>query len=172
VLRVRLIAPLEQRVRNVQRRDHVDADEARRHIHAVDQQRIGWTRFLYGVDWQDPSLYDLVINLERLDVESACGVVRAAATSKTFTADDASRKVMGDLLLASRIRADLAAGDDTAHADVEVCADSGHVRIQGKLRDPMVVNAVIAKAKAVPGVAAVDYGTRVMLEAEDKGCCA
>jgi cytidylate kinase len=31
----------------------------------MDRDRRKWTQFLYGLDWGQPSLYDLVINLER-----------------------------------------------------------------------------------------------------------
>lgn len=39
------------------------------------QMRRKWVRFLYRVDWLDPSLYDMVINIGSIGVQSACDLV-------------------------------------------------------------------------------------------------
>jgi len=75
VLRVRLIAPLEYRIAQVEERMHLTRDDAIRHIERVDRERASWTKFLYGVEWNDPSLYDLTLNLEHLDLGGAADVV-------------------------------------------------------------------------------------------------
>ena len=71
---------------------------------------------------------------------------------------------MADLLLASRITAALAAAPQTAYAEVEVRAKDGQVEIEGKIADPALANAVIARARDIEGVRNVRYGTRVMFE--------
>ena len=164
VLRVRLIAPLEYRVAQVRERMHLTGDDAVRHIERVDRERANWTRFLYGVDWHDPTLYDLTVSLERFDLAAACQVVATAAAQPQFQPDEASRKALADLRLASQVRAALAADPSTAHAEVEVHADAGALVILGKLADPRLVEAVVAGARAVAGVRSVEYGTRLMLE--------
>jgi cytidylate kinase len=163
VLRVRLIAPLDYRIAEVGKRKGLSREEAADYIAKVDRERERWTRFLYGVDWHDPSLYDLVLNLEHLDTEAACSAVAATLTHPQFQPDAESLRAFADLHLGSRVRAALAADADTALADVEVRAASGVVEIEGKLADPRLVEGVVAKARAVSGVADVRYGTRVML---------
>jgi cytidylate kinase len=163
VLRVRLIAPLEHRIDQMCKRKGLSRDEAAAHIARVDRERERWTRFLYGVDWHDPSLYDLVLNLEHLDTEAACSAVVATIGHPQFQPDAESLRAFADLHLASRVRAVLAANADTAFADVEVRASAGVVEIEGKLVDPRLVDVVVEKARAVSGVADVRYGTRVML---------
>jgi cytidylate kinase len=165
VLRVRLIAPLDYRIAQVAERLHQTGAEAVRYIERVDSDRERWTRFLYGVNWQDPNLYDMTLNLEHLRLDTACEAIVAVARRPEFEADEASRRAMDDLLLASRVRAALAADTATAHAEIAIRADAGVLEIEGRLVDPVLVGDVIAKASAVPGVLEVKYGTKVMFQA-------
>jgi cytidylate kinase len=164
VLRVRLIAPLTYRTAEVKKRLRLSDSEAEAHIARVDRERERWTRFLYGVDWHDPKHYDLVVNLEHVEIAEACAAVVAVAGSPRFQADAESRQAMTDWLVASRVRAALAMDQETAHAEVEVRVRQGEARIEGKLADPALVQAVIDAARSVEGVTRVDYGTRVMFE--------
>ena len=164
VLRVRLIAPIEFRMAALRTRMGLEEEEAARYIERVDKERVRWTQFLYGADWRDPSLYDLVVNLEHVDLEGACQAVVALAARPCFQADDASRQAMADLLLASRVAAALAADPETANAEVEVRAKAGEVEIEGKIADPVLVNKVTERARTVGGVTGLRYGTRVMFE--------
>jgi cytidylate kinase len=164
VLCIRLIAPMSFRIRMVMERQHLSREEAIRCIENADRQRREWTRFLYGKDWLDPLLYDLLINLKTLDVESAAEVAAAAARREVYQLTDASRKSMDDLVLASRVRAALAADERTASAEVSVQADDGVVSLKGRLRPEGLVEPVIGVASAVEGVRKVD---RRQLDAPD-----
>jgi cytidylate kinase len=164
VLRVRLIAPIEFRIAQLQNRKGLDRREAAQYIERVDTERARWTEFLYGANWQDPSLYDLVVNLEHVDLEGACQAIVALASRPCFQADDTSRQAMADLLLASRVAAMLAAAPETANAEVDVRARSGHVEIEGKIADPLLVQKVNDRAGAIEGVVDIRYGTRVMFQ--------
>jgi cytidylate kinase len=165
VLRVRLIAPIEYRVSQVMTRLGQSREAALSHIDRVDREREQWTRFLYGVDWRDPSLYDMTLSLEHAGLDSACEAIVAMARRPEFQADEASTKAMADLLLASRVRAALARDEATAHAEVNVRADAGVLEIEGRLTDPVLVDDVIGKAGEVSGVTGVKYGTRTMFRA-------
>src|SRR5579875_2310135 len=114
VLRTRIIAPLEFRVGMVQKRLKYSRSDAVAYIEKVDQERRKWTQLLYGVDWGDPSLYDIVINLEHIDIEQACRIICSMAGEKRFEFTADCRQQMDDLALASRVRADLAIHPATA----------------------------------------------------------
>lgn len=153
---VRLIAPVEFRVRMLRERSGRTEVEALDYIQRVDRQREKWTRFLYGVDWLDPHLYDLCINLRTLDVDDAVGLVVGLAEATRFQPTEESRRAMADLVLSSRVGAALAADERTAAAEVEVRADGGVVYIRGRLRPASLVDAVIDVAGCVRGVERVD----------------
>jgi cytidylate kinase len=156
VLCVRLIAPLAYRIGVVMERQALSREAAIRHIEELDRQRKDWTRFLYGVDWLDPSLYDLTISLQTLDVAGAVELVATAARHPAFQPTDQSRRAMADLLLASRVRAALAADRTTASIEVEVRAEGDVVFLKGRVRPASVVDPIIRVAAGVPGVREVD----------------
>jgi cytidylate kinase len=156
VLCVLVVAPLDLRLRMVMERQHVGQDEAARYVERMDRHRREWTRFLYAVDWHDPGLYDLVVNLRLLDVESAVDVVSTAALSEPLQPTGASRRSMANLLVASRVRAALAGDPGTASVEIGVEADGDVVRLQGRVRPLSMVDAVVRIARSVEGVRDVD----------------
>ncbi len=81
VLHVRVSAPREQRVALVQTRCGVPAEVAAARVDASDRARAGYLRRHYGVRWDDPALYDLVLSTARLGVETAVEIICLAATS-------------------------------------------------------------------------------------------
>jgi cytidylate kinase len=164
VLCIRLIAPLPFRIRMVMERQHLSREQAIRCIENADKQRRDWSRFLYGKDWLDPLLYDLLINLKTMDVEAAAEIAAVAARRAEYQPTEASRKAMDDLVLASRVRAALAADETTASVEVAIQADDGVVSLRGKLRPESLVESVVDVAGAVEGVRKVD---RRDLEAPD-----
>ena len=74
-LKVGIVAPLKQRAETFMKRKNVGFAEAKRSIERWDEMRRKWVRFLYRVDWLDPSLYDMVINIGSIGVQSACDLV-------------------------------------------------------------------------------------------------
>jgi cytidylate kinase len=78
VLHVRVEAPLETRTRNVQLKEDLSPLAARQRIAERDQAAEDYLRRFYQIDWSDPSLYHLVINTGKWDVEAAARLVSAA----------------------------------------------------------------------------------------------
>ena len=157
VLRVRIIAPLEFRLAMVRDRLKLSPQESLAYIQKVDEGRRKWTQFLYGVNWEDPALYDLVINLERMSIEEACDLLETVARrQKCFQITEECQAAMDDLALASRIRANLAIDPPTSHLEVEVTASRGAVHIKGKLTTPSELSEVRRVASAVPGITSLN----------------
>ena len=156
VLCVRLIAPVAFRVRNLRERSGMDKEEALAYIETVDREREQWTRFLYGVDWLSPNLYDLCVNLRTMGLQDAVELVVRTAQSAPFQPTEASREAMQDLFLASRVRAALAADTRTAGAEMEVRASGSTVFLRGRLRPASLVDPVLEVVGGVEGVAQVD----------------
>ncbi|MFZ0960193.1 MAG: cytidylate kinase family protein [Terriglobia bacterium] len=157
VLRIRIIAPIEMRLAMVQERLKLTGDEALDYIRKMDEGRKRWTQFLYGVDWEDPALYDLVLNLEHMDIEEACEVIDALArTRKCFELTPECRAELGNLAVAGRVRAALVMNSRTSHLEVEANARGGHVSIRGKVTDTSELVEVRRVAMTVPGVTGLD----------------
>lgn len=136
VLRLRLIAPVETRVRALMEQRGMTRDAAERFIAQVDQHRVRWTRFMYGVDIEEPRLYDVVINLDKTSIESACALVVTTARRPEFTVDDAARLGLADFALASKVRLALAIQPASRGLELDVTARSGVVTLAGKVPRP------------------------------------
>ncbi len=128
LLRLRIVAPFELRVGAVQREQGLGLKAAEKHVLDLDRQRSDWTRFLYGVDWHDPSLYDLVINLEFVTLSEASSMVRELARSQRYRRTPEDQQRIEDLSLASRVQAELGI---TRSSRLEIVAESGTVEIRG-----------------------------------------
>lgn len=152
ILRIRVIAPMEFRIRMVRDRLHYGPSEAAAYIQKMDEQRRRWTSFLYGVDWGDPSLYDLVINLEYMTLETACHIISTAARRRCFELTPACLQGLEDLALASKVKAALAVASSTEGLELEVNAEHGVVEIRGKLSNPEQLMEVKRIALDLPGV--------------------
>ena len=156
ILRVRIIAPIEFRVKMAQGRLHYSRSEALDYIEKMDEERRKWTSYLYGLDWGDPSLYDIVLNLEFVDVCEACETVSTLARQRCFEFTECCQAAMNDLVLASRVRAELALDPATAYLEVEAHATDGVVRLRGAVSHVRDIDDVRRVALSVPGVAGLD----------------
>jgi cytidylate kinase len=157
VLRVRLIAPSVFRMNAAMDRLHCTREAAEAHIQRVDKERARWTRFLYGIDWDSPFLYDVVVNLEDMGVTGACEVIRATAALEEFQPTDVSRKAVKDLALACRIRAALARESATARYEIDVTSSGGVVTLSGSPRDDRVAQTALQIAESTPDVVEVHW---------------
>lgn len=156
VVRVRLIAPMEFRIVAAMERQRLERDAAIEYIQRVDRERMRWTKFLYGVDWSDPHLYDIVVNLEHIDIAGAAAIVRTTAALPEHRTTPASQAALDDLLLASRVRAVLASTSSTSLAEVEVEAHGDTVVLRGRLSSEELIGDVVRVTEGVPGVRLID----------------
>jgi len=105
VLKVRIIASMAERVKAVMQRNRLSRDEAVKHIHKVDEQRRKWSQNLYGIETTDPSLYDVVINIEHLTPEDAVDIICHRVSLKRFHTTPESQQRIEDLSLAANAKA-------------------------------------------------------------------
>ncbi len=161
IARVRVIADEAVRLRAAEEQ-YLGPVAARRRLRQVDQERRAWGRFLVGVEWEDPLLYDLVLNLSHMTVETAATLVTALATRPEFQSTPASRQALANLALASRVSARLTMDPRTAGVPVTVTARTGIVTLAGAIEDTADLDQIVAVAQEVPGVEAVDSVLHVL----------
>jgi cytidylate kinase len=157
VLRVRIIAPFEQRVRQWIRRVAAQSGETPNQravvdlIRRDDGEKAGRMRYLYEVDIVDPNLYDLVVNTERLKCEPVVEMLERAVCRPEMATTDAGRQVVAARALASRVQVALATHPETRRYRVTVEADAGVVTLEGTA----ALDRAVEVARTVPGVAQV-----------------
>ncbi|MCB2148744.1 MAG: cytidylate kinase-like family protein [Deltaproteobacteria bacterium] len=74
-LSIRVIAPLETRVKNVAKEFGVTREEAKRRVINRENRRSTFIRQSFNADVADPRNYDLVINTQKLNLDAALGAV-------------------------------------------------------------------------------------------------
>lgn len=162
VIGVRVIADMEFRVTAAMRQRNFTRKEAVAYIEKVDKERRQWTRFLFDVGWDDPSLYDLVLHLGRMSIATACDVVVRLTERDEFKPTAASTKAMQNLALSSRAAAVLARDPRTRGAVVQVVANDGVVTVTGTSQSPSVLEAIPAAVRQVEGVTDVRNEVRFL----------
>jgi cytidylate kinase len=82
VLHVRFVGSLEKRVERLRQFEGVSAKAARKLIHETDRARERYLRKYFKKDIDDPLLYDLVLNTDRISDESAMHLIAEAALAR------------------------------------------------------------------------------------------
>jgi cytidylate kinase len=104
VLKVRILADMEDRVRLEMEREGLSEEKARRLLRKDDEERRKWTLALEGKDPWDPSLYDMIIHIHRITVEDSIGIICSTVGLEHFKTTPESQKAVDDLLLACQVK--------------------------------------------------------------------
>jgi cytidylate kinase len=163
VVCVRVTRSFAKRVAWLQ--DHLGNDDvgfAEEEIRRSDRSHAARMHAQFGVTWGDPLLYDLVLNTDRVSVESCAQQIEALARRPEFAATDASRALLQNLALDARVRAALRADEATREVDVTIASDAGRVVLTGMVLRADELPAAARVAGAVPGVTAVDSRLKMM----------
>lgn len=92
VLKVRIIAEMEERIAYMMKRENVSKEDAGQLVKKVDEERTKWSLKLYGIDTWDSRLYDLVINIGKVTIDHAVDLVCQTVQLKAFQPTTESQK--------------------------------------------------------------------------------
>jgi cytidylate kinase len=147
----------EKRIARVMEENHVDRAVAEKIIERSDHDRSGFIRFAYSEDWLDPRLYDLILNTDKMSVNSAAMMVVDAAKSDEIKACGIdSVHALGKLSLQRKIEsALLEAGALNPHLFVTV-EEMDLVRIFGVAGSNEEKQLVEKTVRTIPGVKRVE----------------
>lgn len=81
-LRVRVVCPLEKRVRGYAQRQGLSFAEARQHVVRTDADRADYVQFHFRRDVENASDYDLVLNAGTYDLDEMAALTLAAYEAK------------------------------------------------------------------------------------------
>jgi cytidylate kinase len=161
VLRVRVIADVEFRIKAAMERNNLSREKAIKFIKDIDEKRVKWTRFLYHADWYDPALYDIVINLEHISIDDACGLVSYIVSLDKFKSTAETRKIMDDMVLSTEVRATVAREAGNSDGGIEIEADGGAITISGSVGSLVEADKIREIARKMPGVKEINSKMRI-----------
>lgn len=155
VLRVRITAPEGVRAERVAHQQGIPPDAALNLVRQTDRERIARIRFLYHVDWDDPLLYDLMVNTDRLPVPRAVRLVQEVLAEERFQPSPDARRELTDLSLVAQGRAALLANPSLRHLQLSLTCKNGQIHISGMVEQEGQRQLAQELVGKIPGVAGV-----------------
>jgi cytidylate kinase len=156
VLKVLLTAPMDARIEQVKARNNISDTAARRHVEELDKARSRRLMAMFGVDWRDPSRFDLIVNLGRMSVTAAQRLICEAVHLPDYQVTPASKQAFEDFALAARVKAVLAMSSDMPRSQLDIHASQGKVSVTGSIPNWLSEESLLAKIKQIPGVREVN----------------
>lgn len=156
VLRVRIIAPFEDRVERWAEREWLDPDRARILVRKSDQQRAGFIKYYFDRDWDDSLGYDLVINTQRLSEETAVRLICDGIKDRNLTESKAEyKRVLADLVLRKRVEIAICSAREIDLGLMDITAQEGTITLAGQLHSETERQQAITLTEKTVGVRTV-----------------
>jgi cytidylate kinase len=159
VLCVRICAPMPFREKILmQRRGLKEAALARHAIECSDAAHNGTIERLFGIDWEDPRLYSIVLNTARVPVEDCVEQIVRLAESPAFEETEQSRGALKDELILARVHdaIDERFGSDSLHLGFEAHVSDGTVTLTGATTDEKLIVDAVRLLHRIAGVRRVE----------------
>ena len=119
VMKVRIIANMEERIREEMLRENCSADEARYTLKKDDEERRKWGMHLYGRDTWDSRLYDMVLHIDTMTADGAVSIIEQTIKNDIFKATAESLEKMKLRTLLATIQAKIVTISPCATVEVE-----------------------------------------------------
>jgi len=151
VLKIRISANIEDRVREEMIRENIPAEEARMVLVNDDAERRQWGLQIFGQDSWNAQLYDMILHIGNLSVDQAVSIILHAMEQPCFKSTPESCRMLADEALAARVEASLV----KVFPKVIVDAGNGEVfiNVRGSLADEKNISEkVIRLTEKVDGV--------------------
>jgi len=167
ILKVRIDANLEDRIKEEMRREHISEKEARNILKKDDEERRKWSMYLYGIDTKDTTLYDIVLHIDNLGVDDAVEILADIAKRPCFQTTRESQMIIEDFHMAAKASETLF--DRFPAAQIKCKNGVVFVTIETTLSlEQEVIDKIIniLKEKDIPGIKDVKVNT-VLYESGD-----
>ncbi|MGH7949307.1 MAG: cytidylate kinase family protein [Candidatus Binataceae bacterium] len=158
-LRVRTVGPFPERAHRVAQDERLAPPAAERRVRDYDRELRARTQSLSGVNIDDNSIYDLVVNTSSLPLDSLAEGLAALARSVDSHAHASNWRAMHDAAVTAQVRAALVAHPKIRDARIDVACSAGCVRLTGAGLVPPWNELVESVAREVQGVASVEIST-------------
>lgn len=164
-LHVRVTASPETCIRTLLTQG-LNREAAARTITRTDDERSAFVRFAFGVDWEDPTRYDLVLNMDKLSVDLAVSAVLHMIRSPEISEASADAiRTLGMLALASRAEAALSEamfGRGLAASLSVSVLEPGKLRVSGNVETEAIKAQAERVLRSVKGVDSIENATQVI----------
>jgi cytidylate kinase len=151
-LRVRVTGPERARAARVQHQQGLTDEAAVDVVREADRERATRIRFLYHADWDDPALYDLVVNTERMTVATGARLVVETLKDERFQATPDSLGHASDLAIVALAKASLLANPATHTLHLSLECRRGTLSAGGLAGTESARKLAVEILQGIPGV--------------------
>ena len=159
-LHIRVVASLKNRIENLVKRGWL-REVAIKAIEKNDHEREAFIKFAFRVDWDDPELYDLVLNMDNLTIDLALNTVLHIAGSEEIKARSVdAMKSLEMVGLAKRAEATLIEAGLKHGPSISVL-EPGRIQLTGFVAEPLTKTKAEEILKGVKGIKSIDNQIQV-----------
>lgn len=149
-LRIRLVAGIDFRIRQVAREYAVSDAEARKMVQQSDSARSKFCEYYYGKDWRDPANYDLVINTEFIEIDEIAGMIYPLLPSPVPEVDKEELQLLVQAQIIKHTLFQLS--ELQLRFPNVICAADGVVTLQGTVASEAAKRRAGEIVSSIPGV--------------------
>jgi cytidylate kinase len=128
-LRVGLSAPLDIRTKRTAKALNMQMEQAENYLAQLDEDIDRWIRHTHHASGQDPTKFDIFLNLENMSVQNAAETLHAISQLPEYQGTRSSMRVLEDLYLSAQAELKLIMDERTTGADLRVKADTGFISV-------------------------------------------
>jgi len=155
-LHIRVTASLDKRIQNLMERGF-DREAATKALHKSDHEREAFIKFAFGVDWDNPVLYDMVLNMDNLSVALGADTVVHLARSEEIQARSLDAMESLEMIgLARRAEAALIEVGFPSGALSVVVLEPGKIRVTGAVEEESTKIEVEKVLRGLKGIKSVE----------------
>ncbi len=158
-LHIRVNASLEKRIQNLVERGSLK-EAAIKAIHKSDHEREAFIKFAFGLDWDNPELYDIVLNMDNLTVDLAADTVLYIARTEEIKARSIDAMKSLEMISLSR-RAEAALIEAGFALSVSVL-EPGKIQLTGTVAAQSSKTKAEEVLKGVKGIKSIDNQIQVI----------
>lgn len=129
IVRVFVVAPMEDRVARLMAEGVGDAEAARRRVAEQDRESAAYLHYLYGIDWLDPHAWDVMINTGRTSINATLDML--VHYTQGLIRDQSEQDRLSEQQVTSRVEEGLLADPGLGVDKLSVRSEAGVVVLEG-----------------------------------------
>jgi len=145
-----LSAPAEIRIERVKSYFHCDDQRARQIIERSDQDRTGFHRYFFDIEWKEPGNYHLSLNTGKIH-PADCALIIDKLKDKIFTQETSAQNdaCLKDLILEQKIKNSILFDRQITVNFLEVKVNGNNVTIYGVASSQSFADTAVETAKEI-----------------------
>lgn len=153
---VRIYASEKSRIDNITTNQKISRETALKLIHRRDKESTGFFKYAFNLDYDDPALYDLIINTEKINTDTAAlHIAQLAGSDEMKACSLAALESMERLSLEKSIHSELLKNGVSPKLIYVEVMDSGVARLYGVAMDRDLRSRVVSIVEKMPAVSKV-----------------